>query len=96
MIALDIEFEKAMHYHHEGYESGNDYGLTPHVMRPVHVYSIFTAEASYNPAEYTVAQCPISLFTPQLSKSLPFHEGVCWHLPFDEMPPLTPEEDSED
>ena len=24
MIALDIEFEKAMHYHYEGYEIDND------------------------------------------------------------------------
>ena len=27
--ALDLEFEKAMHYHDEGYESNNDYGLPP-------------------------------------------------------------------
>ena len=29
MTALDLEFEKAMHYHNEGYESDNNYGL-PH------------------------------------------------------------------
>ena len=27
MTALDLEFEKAMHYHNEGYQSDNDYGL---------------------------------------------------------------------
>ena len=33
MTGLDSEFEKAMHYHDEGYESDNDYGLPPQVMR---------------------------------------------------------------
>ena len=60
MTALDLEFEKAMHYHDEGYESNNDYGLPPWVMRPVCIYSGFTSKASYNPAEYIVTQCPIS------------------------------------
>ena len=27
--ALDLEFEKAMQYHDEGYESDSDYGLPP-------------------------------------------------------------------
>ena len=31
MTALDLEFEKAMHYHDEGYESHNDYR---HVSNP--------------------------------------------------------------
>ena len=29
MVALDLEFEKVMHYHDGGYESDNDYGLPP-------------------------------------------------------------------
>ena len=29
MTAPDLEFEKAMHYSDEGYESDNDYGLPP-------------------------------------------------------------------
>ena len=29
MVAMDLEFVKAMHYHDEGYESDNDYGLQP-------------------------------------------------------------------
>ena len=29
MTALDLEFERALHYHHEGYESDNDYRLPP-------------------------------------------------------------------
>ena len=37
MTMLDLEFEKAMHYHNEGYESDNDYGLPLQIMRPVHV-----------------------------------------------------------
>ena len=26
LTALDLEFERALHYHDEGYESDNDYG----------------------------------------------------------------------
>ena len=29
MTAMDLEFEKAMHYHDKGYESSNDYGYHP-------------------------------------------------------------------
>ena len=29
MTALDLEFEKAMQYHDEEYESDNDYALPP-------------------------------------------------------------------
>ena len=64
MTALDLEFEKAMHYYDEGYESDNDYELSPQVMRPVCIYSVFTTETTYNPAEYMVTQCPIP-FTPR-------------------------------
>ena len=42
MTALDLEFEKALHYHDQGYEINNDYGLPAQVMRPVHIYSIST------------------------------------------------------
>ena len=38
MTALDLEFEKAMHYHDEGYESDNNYGLPPQVLKPVYIY----------------------------------------------------------
>ena len=65
MTALDLEFEKAIHYHDEGYERDNNYGLPLQVMRPVHVYSVSTTEASYNLTEYMVTQCPISPFTPK-------------------------------
>ena len=27
MTALDLEFERALHYYDDGYESNNDYGL---------------------------------------------------------------------
>ena len=53
MTALDLEFEKAMYYHDEEYESDNDYGLPPQVMRPIHIYSVFTTEAAFDPAGFT-------------------------------------------
>ena len=96
MTALDLDFQKAMHYHDEGYESDNDYGLPPHVMRPVYIYSVFTTKVAFNPAEYKVTLCTIFPFTPRWSRSLPFHEWVCQHLTFDKTPTSMPEEDSED
>ena len=89
MTALGLEFKKVRHYHDEGYESNNNYGLPPQVMRPVHICSVFTTEASFNLAKYKVTP-----FMPRWPRSLPFHEGVCQHLTFNEMPLLKPEVDS--
>ena len=63
MTALDFEFERALHYYDKGYESDHDYGLPTQAMMPVYVYSVLTTEASFNPADYKGAQCPISPFT---------------------------------
>ena len=65
MTALDLEFEKAMHYHDGGYESDNDYGLPAQVVRSVHIYSVSTTEESFNPADYKEAQHTISPFMPR-------------------------------
>ena len=47
MTALDLEFERALHYYDEGYDS--DYGLPCPFMRPTHIYLLSTTEASFNP-----------------------------------------------
>ena len=65
MTALDLEFERALHYHDKGYDSDSDYGLQDQVMRTVHVYSVSTTEASFNLTDYKGAQWPISPFTPR-------------------------------
>ena len=65
-------------------------------MRSVCIYPVFRTDASLDPAEFTITQHPVSPFTPRHARSLPFQEGVCWHLTFDETPPLMPEGDSED
>ena len=65
MRALDLEFEKAMHHHHEGYKSDNDYGLPVQVMKPVCIYSVFTTNASFNPDDCQEAQHTISPFMPR-------------------------------
>ena len=65
MTVLDLEFERALHYHDEGYESDNEYGLPTQVIRPVCVYSVSTTEASFNPTDCKGAQCPITPFTPR-------------------------------
>ena len=72
MNALDLEFQRVFHYYDEGYESNNDYELPPQITRPICVYSIFTTEASFDPAVFTTAQHLISPFTPRCPKSLPF------------------------
>ena len=34
VTALDLDFERALHYHHEGYQSNNNSGLLPCITRP--------------------------------------------------------------
>ena len=95
MAALDLEFKRTLHYHDEGYKSENDYGLWPQIKRTICVNSIFTTEASSNPADFTTAQCLNSPFMPRCPRSLPLQEGVCQWLTFDKMPLSTPETDSD-
>ena len=48
MTTMNLEFERALHYHDGGYESDNNYGLPPCITRPVHIYSMFSVEPSFN------------------------------------------------
>ena len=77
MTTLDMEFVRTLHYHDKGYESGNDYGLPPCTTRLVWIYSVFSAEASFNLANYTTTQCQLSSFTLRCPRGLPFWERVC-------------------
>ena len=87
MTALDLEFKMALHYHDEGYESDKDYRLPTQVMRPLHVYSVLTTEASFIPTDYKGAQCFIPPYMPRQHRDeLPFCQGVCQCLTFDETP----------
>ena len=52
MTALDLEFKRALHFHDEGYENNNDYGLPGPVMRPVHIYFVSTTKTSFKPTDY--------------------------------------------
>ena len=72
LTALDLELEKAMHYHDEGHDRDNNYGLPGQVMRPIHIYSVFTTEASFDLNEFTTTQCQILPFTLRHLRSLPF------------------------
>ena len=40
MTTLDLEFERTLHYHNEGYESDNEHGLLTQVISLYVVYSI--------------------------------------------------------
>ena len=95
MTTLYLDFERALHYHNEGYGSDNNYGLLPCITVLVCIYSLFSAEASFNPA-YTATQCQLSPFIPRHPRGLPLQEGICWCLTFDEIPPLEFAADSED
>ena len=72
LTAINLEFERALHYHDEGYKNNNDYGHPPCITRPVCISSMFSAEASFNPADYTVAQHQLLPFIPRGPKGLPF------------------------
>ena len=61
MTTQDLEFERALHYLDEMYESDNEYGLPSEITKPICLYSIFTTEASFHPADFTTAQCPSHL-----------------------------------
>ena len=63
MTVLDLEVERALHYHDEEYDRGNNYGLSGPVMRPVHIYLVSTTEASFNPTDYKGAQFLSSTIT---------------------------------
>ena len=96
VTAPDLEIEKAMHYHDEAYESDNAYGLPPQVVRPVHICTVFTTEASFDPTEYKVAQNTISPFMLGQPRCLPFCEGVHQSLTFKKMFLPMPEVESDD
>ena len=65
MTALDLEFERALHYHDEGYYSDNDYGLPGPFMRHVCIYLVPTTKASLDPVDYKGAQGSTSPSTPR-------------------------------
>ena len=80
MITLDLEFQKAMHYH-KGYESDNDYVLPAQVMMPVHIYSVSRTEACFKLANYKEAQHTIYPSHPDDPEVCPSMKGSAgaWH-----------------
>ena len=78
ITALNLEFERALHYNDEGYDSDNDYDLPNPFMRPVCIYLVSLTEPSLNPTNYKGTQGPTSPFTPRQPRDeLPFHQTVC-------------------
>ena len=71
MTALDLEFERALHYHNEGYDSDNDYDLPGPCMRPVCIYLVSVHEAAFNPTDYKEAQDATSPSVPRGPVTLP-------------------------
>ena len=77
MLALDLEFERALHCHNEGYDNDNDYGLPGPFMRCVCIYLVSTTEASLSPMDYRGTQGPTSPSTPRQTKEeLPLCQAV--------------------
>ena len=78
MTELDLEFERALHYCDEGYDSDNEFGLQGLFMRPVCIYLVSTTEASLNPAA-TGGQrvLPLHLHQGKQKGDLPLCQGVC-------------------
>ena len=51
-IALEIEFERALQFHNEGYKSSDDYDLPKLLIRSTCIYSVLSvAETSFNPTD---------------------------------------------
>ena len=65
MAALDLEFERALHYCNERYDSDNDYDLPVLFMRPLCIYLVSTTQTFLNLMDYKGAQCPTSPSTPR-------------------------------
>ena len=68
VTVLDLEFERALHYHEEGYDSDSDYGLPGPFMKPVCIYLVSTTVASPSTADYRGTQSPTSPSTPRQTK----------------------------
>ena len=59
--ALEIEFERALHFHDEGYESGDDYGLPKPLITSAYINSVSSAaKTSFNPTHYPESTAPTS------------------------------------
>ena len=64
MLALEIKFEGALHFHNEGYEGGDDYGQPKMLIRSAYIYLVSpTAETSFNSTDYKGSTTPTSLLT---------------------------------
>ena len=95
-LALEIEFERALQFHDEGYESSDDYGLPKLLIRSAHIYSVSSsAETSYNPADYQESPTPTSQSTvKQRPVEFPLHQAVCRWLTVSDIPLLAADSDS--
>ena len=49
---MDLDFERELHYHDDGYDSDNDYCLAAPFMRPVCIYLLSSTKGSFNPTDY--------------------------------------------
>ena len=79
-------------------KSDNNYGLPAQVMRPVHIYSVFHPWGLLQPSwlQWSTTHHVLPFMSRLPRDNLPFYEGVCRCLTFDETPPPTPEFNSND
>ena len=97
MTALDLEFERAMHYHVKGFDFDNEYGLQGPFMRPVCIYLVSTTEASLNPMDYRGTQGPTSPSTARQTKEeMPLCWAFCWQLTFSVIHPSQMDSNNEE
>ena len=70
-LALEIEFERALQFHNEGYESGDNYDLPKPLISSTHIYSVSSAdETSFNSVGYQKSTIPTSLSTPKKTSGI--------------------------
>ena len=66
MLALEIEFERALHLHNEDYEASDDYDLPQPLHKFTHIYAVSSStETFFNPMGCQGSPIPIFLSTPK-------------------------------
>ena len=96
MLSLEIESERALYLHNEGYKTSDDFGLPKLFIRSTYTYSVpSVAETSFNPTDYQRPTIPTSPSTlKQRPVEFPLHWVVSRWLAFNDSPP--PAADSDD
>ena len=88
MLALEIEFEKGLYLHDEGYDTVVNSDLLQPLKKSTHIYTVpLVAETSFDPMSYQISIIPTFLSTPKGRPVEPWlHWVVSRLLKFNDLP----------